>query len=159
MAGRKNPLFQISSIKLVSFYQNLIDGLDELKSSSVHLEFKFGINPEKSIVSAFTKVDFNHEGNDFLGIVVVHHFKLKDGKFLEKCTSEILDLPSPFLHSLLNISVSGTRGYLAAINTNPPFNKFCMPLVNVKEINLDDLKRGTPPPDTQEAMKVFEEKK
>jgi len=150
MPNPKNPLFQISSIKLVSFYQNIIDGLDDLKSSSVHLEFKFGTNLEKSIISTFTQVDFNHEGKNFLGIAVVHHFKLKDGKLLEKCTPEKLDLPSTFLRSLLNISVSGTRGFLAAINTNRPYNKFYMPLVNIKAINLDDLKRGTPKPETQE---------
>jgi len=148
--------FQISSIKLVSFYQNLIDDLDELKSSSVHFEFKFGTNHEKSLVSAFTQVDFNHEGKNFLGIAVVHHFKLKDSKLLKKCTPEKLDLPSTFLRSLLNISISGTRGFLAAINTNSPFNKFYMPLINVKAINIDDLKRGTPNPDAQGISKMIE---
>ncbi len=156
MPNSKNPLFQISSIKLVNFYQNLIDGLEELKTSSVHFETKFGTIPEKSIISAFTKVDFNHDGRDFLGIAVVHNFKLKDNTFFKKCTPDKLDLPSTFLRSLINISVSGTRGFLAAINTNSPFNKFYMPLINVKAINIDDLKRGTPNPDAQGISKMIE---
>lgn len=127
-------LFQIDSVKRTSFYQKQIDGLDIGKLAQINLGLKFGINKEKSIVSTFVKVDFSQENKEFLGIEVVHNFKVKDNTVLDKCTPKNLNLPQKFLFTLASISISGTRGLLAGINITPPYNRFFLPLVNPKEL-------------------------
>jgi len=134
MAERKKIYFKINSIKLISFHQYLIEDLDENKPFQINIGVNFGINKEKSLVSTLIKAEFRRDDVDFLGIEVVHNFILKDGSILDKCTQDKLNLPKTFLISLLSISISGTRGLLAGINTNSPFNRFFLPLINPKEL-------------------------
>lgn len=138
MAERNKIFFQISSIKLISFHQYIIEDLDENKPAQINIGAKFGINKEKSLIATFIKTDFSQDDKEFLGIEVAHNFKLKDNSVLDNCTPEELKLPLTFLRTIVGISISGTRGLLAGINTNRPFNRFLIPLVNPKYLVLDN---------------------
>lgn len=142
MVDKQNQiLFQIDSIIRKSFYQKPIKGLEVGKPANITLELKFGINKDKSIISTFLKVDFSQKRKKFMGIEIVHNFKVKEKSVFDDCTPDKLKLPQEFLLTLASISISGSRGVLAANNTTAPYNKYYLPLIDPKSLIAMDLEK------------------
>lgn len=96
------------------------------------------IDCEKNKISQRVKCTFHNDNNDqqrLFGIETITSFILKNFDIVvAKKYCDEHNLPDGLLELFLDISISHTRGMLAALNTNAIYQKTVLPLIDPKEI-------------------------
>lgn len=136
---RKKVEFRIAEIKKVSYFQNDYSEFGllkaDLKEIGVNLSTKFIFSENENIISIYIKTNFfvNKENKQFelFGIETAHKFEIKDlQKRFFNSVNKKFDIPDNIMLIFINISVSGTRGMLAALCSNPAYSKIILPIIN-----------------------------
>ncbi len=140
--------FRIVEVKKLSYFQNdhvnlglsTSDIAKGLVNISPHLESDIN----KSILSVFLKVVFFTKKQDvtfeLFGIETLHRFQIKDfQKKIIVSKDDAIQIPDDLVLTFLNVSISGTRGMLVALNANPAYASIILPILSPKEL-LDRLK-------------------
>lgn len=100
---------------------------------SFNITVKPGCNINLKSIAISVESRFMEDGHPFLLLKTTSFFQfepqswegLKDGE-----TGRVV-IPEPFIITLLQISISQTRGVLCAKTESTPFAKFILPIVNV----------------------------
>lgn len=135
--------YRIAEIKKLRHCENDYHnfGLTEsdIKRSKFGLGISLGIEGENGFLSFKIKAHFlcPHQDKEIelFGLESLFKFQIKEFKkhFLKKSPDEF-SIPDPLMLNLLNIAISGTRGMLAVLNTNPSYINYTLPLLNPVQI-------------------------
>lgn len=101
----------------------------------------FMVNPELQRIKIITQFEFIQVKNVFLKIAISCEFQMKEeswSKLLHTPSNEII-VPKDFLMHLSVISVGTCRGILFSKTEGSPMAKFILPMINLREMILDDL--------------------
>jgi len=135
--------FKIDSIKKISFYEkdfkeyNLTSS--DVSKGTVKLAVSVNINISNGIISFTINADFHpkppHDNFSLFGIESLFSFKVKDFKnVFDQKDKDKFKIPDSFMNEILNIAISGTRGMLAALISNPSYSKVILPIIDTKQI-------------------------
>ena len=140
--------FRLIEIKKLSYFENNLEDLDFKKKIDINkLPFQLGvllsINDKAGIIEIILKVtyyfNYNYKKYDLLGLNTSHKFEIKDFiNTFHKNDKDEYFIPDQIMANLLGMSISGTRGMLAVLNTSQQYNKIIFPLINP----IDVLKSG-----------------
>ena len=144
MSANKNKeaMFRISEIRKISHFENDFHdyGLKEkdIKNITFKLNLELDIDCDNSKISQRVKCTFHNDNNDeqrLFGIETITSFILKNfNNVVTKKDCDEYNLPDGLVELFLDISMSHTRGMLAALNTNSIYQKTVLPLIDPKEI-------------------------
>ena len=106
-----------------------------IKDSKIDYGTKVNLNPPKDMIEIFTFANFylneNGKKNNLFGIEAKHIFQIIDFQGLFKTSdANTYKIPDEIMLTLLNISISGTRGMLALLNTRPEYKNLHFPIIN-----------------------------
>jgi len=134
--------FRIVEIKKLNHFENDFHefGLQEDDLNDVGIELTHGLaaSPgEDAVIVKLTITYLNNKNTDqkLFGITTNTKFEIKDlqKKYVDK-KANALNLPIKIIHTVLSISISSVRGILAALNTNPAYQKMILPIINPSEL-------------------------
>jgi hypothetical protein len=136
-----NIQYRLEEIKKINFFQRDYESLgltkQEIKKGDVSLSSKIDFK-EQGVVF-WLKSDFFIEKDsirkDLFGIETSYSFAVKNFKkiFYDE-ELNVWNVPDPIMGTFMGITVSGTRGMLAALVTDPDYSKIYLPLVNPIEL-------------------------
>ncbi len=141
--------FRITSIKKLRYFQNEYSmfGLDlgDIKRGFVKLKAHMKIEKQKGILSIFLNVNFstNKEQKEYelFGIETVHSFQLRNfSKLYVVAETDTFEIPDELMILFINVSVSGTRGMLVALNTIQDYSNIILPVIYPGDL-LGELKK------------------
>lgn len=131
--------YKLSEIRKKSYFQKSLEELGLSKSSIKKGQAKIGtqltVRKKDSSVVIGLDVRFTAKKDErdieLFGIETEHIFHIKNVNdlFAEENENEI-NIPKSLVLAFLNVSVSGTRGMLVALNSNPDYAKIYLPLVD-----------------------------
>ncbi len=131
--------FRIVEIKKVSYFQNDFSELGltklEIKKGEVALATRFDVSEKEKCVSISIKTNFfvrkDEKRFDLFGIETSHKFEIRNfHKIFFDSVNKKYNIPDKIMPVFLNISISGTRGMLAALCSNPAYSKIILPIIN-----------------------------
>lgn len=135
-----NILFKIVEAKKISYYENDLSdlGLKDKKynNSTVDYGVASQIDEErgkiqiKFIAKFYLKED--EKKLDLFGVETVHGFKIQNFKKVILKVKNQYKIPDSLMLTFLNLSVSGSRGMLAILNSKPEFSNIFFPIINTK---------------------------
>lgn len=134
----KNIQFQIHHM-VVDQFATLEDPKE--KSSTFSVSVRPGCNYGLRAVAISVSVQFISEDRPFLVLETNSFYQISPESWTEmteKDSSKVV-IPKPFIESLVQISISQTRGALFVKTENTPFSKFFLPIVNVGSFEISDL--------------------
>ncbi len=99
------------------------------------VSINLGLDGVKGMVTFKIKADYAHplgeENIQLFGIITSFNFKIKYFKRTFKTEApDKYNIPNPIMINFLDIALSGTRGMLAALNTNPSYANFYLPVMD-----------------------------
>lgn len=142
----QNIEFRLSVINLLSYYEKDTSeyGLtkSDLKKSQFGIGFNVKINPQKGSIVIKVKADsFCKKENEkvyLFGIETLFEFEIK--AFKQRLKADQVGkykIPDQLLAIVFNISISGTRGMLATVTTNPKYQRIYIPIIDPQNILKD----------------------
>jgi len=134
--------FRIDEIAKISHVErDPIDyglSVSDLKKENMQVSVNLSIDDKKGKISFKIKAQFMHSNGkeevDLFGIESLYRFKIKNFKQFKTDKPEDFDIPDRFMSDLFTISICGTRGMLAVLNTNPAYKNFVLPLMDPLQI-------------------------
>jgi hypothetical protein len=136
--------FKIAEIKKLSHCEKDYSeyGLSEKDLKSVryefNLKFEIDVDRESLIFILISNCDAEKENQSYhlFDLEILYRFKIKNFRKVFELDerNNLLQVPDPLMASLLGMVISGVRGILAVVNTNPIYRNFIMPIVDVNSI-------------------------
>ena len=131
--------FRITEIKKISYFQNdfSVYGLvkSDISKGEVSLSINFQLVEEVESVAVYVNTNFSVNKDEkrieLFGIETIHTFAIRNikNKFYDEKYKNY-DIPDNILLTFLNMSVSGTRGMLVALCSNPAYSNIILPIIN-----------------------------
>lgn len=150
-AATKNKLeFRIVSIKKQSYFQNEYSkyglGTSDIKKGFVKVKTNVQNENKNGVVSIILNIVFGtNKGKKYyelFGIEAVHNFQIRNfAKIFSNVQKDSFNIPDELMIMFLNISLSGTRGMIVALNTNPDYSNIILPIINPKDL-LEEIKKN-----------------
>lgn len=144
--------FKIIELKKIHYFENDLSeseyNLRDIKNANFEVGMHLIFNEKERIINLELTVNFykilEKKRLGLFGIKTTNKFKFKQFKevFLKDSERGYM-IPDQLMHTLLGISLSNTRGMLAAMNSLPEYSKIVLPLINTKEM-LKTMKPRTP---------------
>ena len=136
--------YKLIGVKKLSYFENNLEEYDfkekiNKNNTPFQLNAHILINDSEGIIEIILKLTFyqlqNGKKFELFGIETSHKFKIKDFKnvFPKNEKDEYL-IPDEAIATLLELSISGTRGMLAVLNTNQYYKDILLPLINPSDI-------------------------
>lgn len=141
--------FRIRSIKKQSYFQNEYSkfGLvaSDIKKGFVTVKTSLQIDNKNGIVSILLNIvcgtDKNKKHYDLFGLEAVHNFQIRNfAKIFSDVQKDNVKVPDELMVIFLNISISGARGMLVALNSNQDYANIILPVINPKDL-LEEVKK------------------
>jgi hypothetical protein len=144
--------FKLIELKKVHYFENDFSeseyNLKDIRNANFEVGIQIIFNERERIINLELIVNFykllEKKRLKLFGIKTTNKFKFK--KFKEVFFKDLKKgymIPDQLMHTLLGISLSNTRGMLAAMNSLPEYSKIVLPLINTKEM-LKTMKSRTP---------------
>ncbi len=108
---------------------------------AINSDFGFGLDHENSIVACQYKVQLLSKKKLFIVIEVACLFEIKETslKKLKVRNKKQYSFPRNFMKNLTEITISTTRGVLFEKAEGNKYQKFILPLIELKEVFSEDL--------------------
>ncbi len=139
----KQVQFRIQRIRKLGFSENdpSLLGLDnqEINEAQIDMAFSFKIDVENETLALLMKAGFYildaGERKDLFSINSEYIFTIFEFKDTFGYTTEQqIELPDPLMYILLNLTIAGTRGMIAALITTEKYKHLILPPVDVKDV-------------------------
>ncbi|MBC8383772.1 MAG: hypothetical protein H8E22_08240 [Candidatus Cloacimonetes bacterium] len=145
----KNIIYKIHEAKKISYFENDLSDLGlpnkKINNSLVDYNVSFKIDDEKSLIQIKFSAKFylkkNKKKFDLFGIDTLHGFKIKNFNKSIKRDNNSYRIPDILMLTFLNLSVSGSRGMLAILNSKYEYCDILFPIVST----IDLLNKLKPP--------------
>lgn len=148
MAEKKKDKMEIKTrlleVKKLNYFEKPLDEFPlskdiDYKKIPFTMGFQLDIKDDKEELDFVLKIHFyqmnKDEKFDLFGITSSHKFKVfKFKEVFKKDEKNRYLIDNVVLASLLGISISGTRGMLAILNTNDDYKKIILPIVNPTDL-------------------------
>ncbi|MDP8201430.1 MAG: hypothetical protein P9M11_04755 [Candidatus Tenebribacter burtonii] len=135
--------FKLIELKNVHYYENNPSesgyDLKDIRNANFEVGMQLSFNEKNSIIILGLVVSFykilKEKRINLFGIKTINKFKFKQfKKILVNDSKKSIKIPDQLMHTLLGISLSNTRGMLAAMNSFPEYSKIIIPLINTREM-------------------------
>ena len=113
--------------------------LDINQEAQVGHSFQFALNPREQQVKVSASFDFKQHQRGIMKITVSCHFGIGDAAWEDFIQGNEVHLPQEFATNLFVLTVSTTRGILAAKTEHTPFSKFILPLLDAQQVIQSDI--------------------
>jgi hypothetical protein len=148
--GKKSQiLYRITEMRKLSHFEKDPDELEldeaDIKKPKIEIVTQISSDLKNGNTSVKLMINFQTpQGAAFLGIESETKFHIKEpAKVLIKDDCNELVFPQELFEYFIGISISGTRGMLAVLNTRPFYKDIILPPVDVKKMVADWHKEKT----------------
>ncbi len=142
--NQKNRVeFKLLQIKKIYHFERDLSEYNltkkDIKNGQFEMVVKIKIDGERGKIFFGIKADFTYKKKNgsikLFGIESLFKFQVKRFKSVIK-SKELgkFTIPDPLMVAFLNIALSGTRGMLAALNTDPVYGNVFIPLTNPTDL-------------------------
>ncbi|MCF6334562.1 MAG: hypothetical protein L3J12_02335 [Spirochaetales bacterium] len=146
----KQIQFKIHRIRKLGFSENdpslLGLGDSEIKEAQIDMGFSFRVDVETEILSLLMNAGFyildQGKRKNLFSINTEYTFIILNFKETFDYTKEKrIELPDPLMYILLNLTIAGTRGMIAALISTEGYKHLILPPIDVKDV-LETIKRA-----------------
>ena len=136
--------FRLIEVKKLSYFENNLEDFEfkdkiDINKLPFQLGVLFSVNDKNGTIEIILKLtyyyNYNDKKYDLFGLNSSHKFEIKDFiSTFDKNEKNEYFIPDQITANFLGMSISGTRGMLAVLNTNHHYNKIILPLINPSDV-------------------------